>query len=274
MVTGATRGIGRAIAVAFARAGFDVVIPGRTVHEGEGRVPPRIRQAENTELQVAGSLESTAAEITAAGTEPLAIPMDLIDQGSVVAAAAQALRTFGRVDVLVNNAIAHLPGSHDALAALDTATVDAAMRANFTHQLLLVQRVLPSMVERGSGVIVNVYSGSATTDPPSPPDAGGWGLAYSASKAAFGRIAGAINAEYRGRGVRAFNLDPGFVVTEAATARGGTAAIAEHGFDTTSPQTAAAAAVYLASSRDVDRLLGKVIWAPRLLADRDIAYRP
>lgn len=267
MVTGATRGIGRAIAVAFARAGFDVVITGRTVREGSGRVPPRIRQNGDTQLAVAGSLESTAAEIAAAGAEALAIPMDLADRDAVIAAAARALRAFGRVDVLVNNAIAHLPGSHDALGALDTATIEAAMRANFTHQLLLVQHVLPSMVERGRGVIVNVYSGSATTDPPGPPDAGGWGLAYSSSKAAFGRIAGAVNAEYCEQGVRAFNLDPGFVVTESGVARGGTGAIAARGFETATPGAAATAAVYVATSPDADRLLGKVVRAPKLAAE-------
>ena len=267
MVTGATRGIGRAIAIAFASAGFDVVITGRTVHEGSGRVPPRIRGGDGSELPVAGSLETTAAEITAAGAEPLAVPMDLTDRDSVVDAGARALRAFGRVDVLVNNAIVHLPGSHDPLRALDTATLDDAMRANVTHQLLLVQQVLPNMVERGGGVIVDVYSGSATTDPPGPPDAGGWGLAYSASKAAFGRIAGAVNAEYRERGIRAFNLDPGFVVTEAGAVRGGTADIAAQGFDTASPRAAAAVAVYLATAPDADRLLGKVVRAPKLAAE-------
>ena len=267
MVTGATRGIGREIAIAFARAGFDVVITGRTVREGSGRVPPRIRRETPVERAVAGSLETTATEVAAAGAEALAIPLDLADRDDVIAAAALALRAFGRVDVLVNNAIAHLPGSHDPLAALTTDTVDDAMRANFTHQLLLVHQVLPSMVERGTGVIIDVYSGSATTDPPGPPDAGGWGLAYSASKAAFGRIAGAVNAEYRERGVRAFNLDPGFVVTESGTVRGGTADIAHRGFDTTSPHAAATVAVHLATSPDADRLLGKVVRAPKLAAD-------
>jgi NAD(P)-dependent dehydrogenase (short-subunit alcohol dehydrogenase family) len=123
------------------------------------------------------------------------------------------------------------------------------------------------MLEQGGGVIVDVYSGSATTDPPGPPDAGGWGLAYSASKAAFGRIAGAVNAEYREHGIRAFNLDPGFVVTEAATVRGGTAAIAARGFDTASPLAAAAVAVHLATSPDANRLLGKVVRAPKLAAE-------
>jgi NAD(P)-dependent dehydrogenase (short-subunit alcohol dehydrogenase family) len=267
MVTGGTRGIGRAIAVAFAHAGNDVVITGRTVREGTGRVPPRIRSGADVELAVTGSLESTAAEIAAAGTEPLSVTMNLAERDSVIEAAAQVLRTFGRIDVLVNNAIAHLPGSHDPLHALDTRTVEDAMRANFTHQLLLVQQIRPAMVERGSGVIVNVYSGSATTDPPGPSDAGGWGLAYSSSKAAFGRIAGAVNAEYRGRGVRAFNLDPGFVVTESGIVRGGTADTAARGFATASPDAAAAVAVYLATATDADRLLGRVIRAPKLAAD-------
>ncbi|WP_207946382.1 hypothetical protein [Actinomadura sp. 7K507] len=56
-------------------------------------------------------------------------------------------------------------------------------------------------------------------------------MAYSASKAAFGRLAGAISAEYLGRGVRAFNLDPGFVVTEAGAARGGLASLQDEGYE-------------------------------------------
>jgi NAD(P)-dependent dehydrogenase (short-subunit alcohol dehydrogenase family) len=268
LVTGASRGIGREIALAFGRAGFDVAFTARTVHEGDGRVPPRNRGAvPASDVPVAGSLDATAAALDALGVRTLAVPMDLLSPTGVTAAADLVLAEFGHLDVLVNNAIAHLPGTHDPLLAVEPDTLTQALTANFVHQLVLVQRVLPSMLARGSGVVIDLCSGSATTDPRAAPDAGGWGLAYSSSKAAFGRIAGAINAEYRTRGVRAFNLDPGFVVTEAAAARGGTADIAARGFDAAPPQAAAAAAVHLATSPDADRLLGKVVWAPKLVAD-------
>ena len=264
MVTGATRGIGRAVAVAFARAGYDVVVTGRTVTEGSGRVRPRRAAAEDGELPVEGSLETTAAQIARAGTSAWPVVMDLTDAGSVTAAAEEALAAFGRIDVLVNNAIAHLPGSHASFADLDPARLGEVLAANFAAQVLLVQRVLPAMVGRGSGVIVNLVSASAAVDPPAPPDSGGWGLGYAAAKAAFGRIAGAVNAEYARHGIRAFNLDPGFVITEAGAVRGGTAAIAARGFRPGRAEDAAALAVRLATDRGTDRLLGSVVRAGAL----------
>ncbi len=70
------------------------------------------------------------------------------------------------------------------------------------------------MVERGSGRIVDMASGSGRLNPPAPPGQGGWGIAYSASKAAIGRVAGGNEAEFGARGVHAFNLDPGNVNTD------------------------------------------------------------
>lgn len=262
LVTGASRGIGRETALAFARNGFDVALTARTQREGEGRVSPRTH---GDLIPVPGSLATTAAEVRALGVDALAVPMDLLDGASVLAAADRVLETWGRVDVLVNNAYAQTPGNMDRL--LDVELEDAAvmMRGNYLHQLALIQRVLPAMVRQGSGVLVNLVSGSATMDPPAAPGEGGWGLSYSASKAAFGRLAGAVNAEYRHLGVRAFNLSPGFVVTESGVARGGTDAIVGSGFDAVSATVPAEAAVWLATDPDADRFLGKVVWAPKLV---------
>lgn len=113
--------------------------------------------------------------------------------------------------------------------------------------------------------MINLVSGSATMDPPAAPGEGGWGLSYAASKAAFGRLAGAVNAEYLHLGVRAFNLSPGFVITESGAARGGTDAITGSGFDAVSATVPAAAAVWLATAPGAGRLLGKVVWAPKLV---------
>ena len=260
-MTGASRGIGRRTAVVLARAGWDVAFTARTVAEGTGTVPARHGRSG---VAVEGSLATTAALVEAEGARALPVPMDLLDLASVRAAAATVLGTWGRVDLLVNNAIAHVQGGHERLLAQDLGVAEQMLRGNYLSQLALVQAVLPGMVERGSGTVVQMASGSATSDPPAAPDEGGWGVAYAASKAAAGRLAGAINAEYRRHGIRAFNVDPGFVVTEAMRARGGAEDIEQQGFETAPDDAAGRVIAWLAGDPAADRYLGKVIWSPTL----------
>jgi NAD(P)-dependent dehydrogenase (short-subunit alcohol dehydrogenase family) len=269
LVTGATRGIGRQTSLALAGAGFDVALSGRTVHEGDGRIAPRSSTDPFNDavlLPVEGSLESTAREVAALGADCLQVPLDLADAASVLAAAARVNDAWGPLDLLVNNAIVHLP--HESFANLSAEALRRTWEGNFYHQVVLINAVLEPMLERGRGTIVNMASSSATNDPPAGPASGGWGLAYSSSKAAFGRIAGSINAEYHDRGIRAFNVDPGFVVTESARARGGTDAIGEQGgYPSADPAASGTVIAWLATSDDADRFLGKTIWAPKLAAD-------
>lgn len=261
LVTGASRGIGRQTAMVLAREGWDVAITARG--EGSGLVPARAKA--DGLVAVEGSLEQTRQAVEALGVRCLALPMDLLDRTSVLAVAAHVTNAWGGVDLLVNNAIAQLPGGHERVLGQDLAVVADTMTANYTHQLVLLQALLPGMVARGRGTIVNMASGSATTDPPAPPDEGGWGLAYAASKAAFGRIAGCVNAEYLSQGVRCFNVDPGFVVTEAIRARGGAELIEGQGFAPAQPDDAGLVIAWLTRSEAADHLLGKVLWSPVLV---------
>ncbi len=265
LVTGATRGIGKATALAVARAGFDVAVTGRTLVEGTGTIAPRVSGGDATSLPVEGSLESTATDAAELGAATLTVPMDLSDRTSVLDGVALAHREWGAFDVLVNNGFVHLP--QERFADLTEDSLRRTWEGNFYHQLLLTEAVLQPMLERGRGTIVNMVSSSATNDPPAGPGDGGWGLAYAASKAAFGRIAGSVNAEFRDRGVRAFNVDPGFVVTESALARGGTEAIAAGGYPSADPASSGRVIAWLATDPTADRFLGKVIWAPKLDAD-------
>jgi len=156
LVTGASRGIGKATALALAQAGLDVAITARTLHEGEGR-----DDSDAGGGVVPGSLDTTAAGVEAAGARSLAVPMDLLDRASLEAAVARVLSEWGRIDVLVNNAVHTGPGS---MLRFEDTTVDmleTKLAANAVSQVVLVKAVLPHLVERGSGTIVNVTSAVA-----------------------------------------------------------------------------------------------------------------
>ena len=265
LVTGASRGIGKASALALAAAGFDVAITARTVHEGEGLAESNTVRSDAT-VAVPGSLETTAAELGSRGARVLSIPMDLLDADAVIAAPATVFAEWGRIDVLVNNAIYQGLGVMDRVLDLSQEALDNLVRGNFMHQILLIQQVLPHMVERGSGRVIDMVSGSARHDPPGPPGDGGWGIAYSATKAAFGRVAGGIEAEYGALGVRAFNVDPGNVVTEKRRALHPDDTF-EAGFGSAPAEATGAVVAWLANSPDAVKFVGKWIYAPKLCAD-------
>src|SRR3989304_4154345 len=90
VVTGASRGIGRAIAIEFARAGADVVVTARSSEKAPSKLP--------------GTIEETAREVEAAGGRALAVPMDVTDEAQGQAMAQRTLEEFGRGGILVNNA--------------------------------------------------------------------------------------------------------------------------------------------------------------------------
>ena len=97
---------------------------------------------------------------------------------------------------------------------LGVAQLEAKLAANAVAPFVLIQAVLPGMLAMGQGTIVDVTSHTATSDPPGPVGRGGWGVAYAASKAAAHRFAPLLAVELGDRGIRAYNLDPGYVETE------------------------------------------------------------
>jgi NAD(P)-dependent dehydrogenase (short-subunit alcohol dehydrogenase family) len=210
LVTGASRGIGKASAIALAEAGFRVAIAARTLRAGTGRDDSDTGGGR----PVPGSLEETAHEIERRGALALPVRMDLLEPASLTAAVATVTATWGRIDVLVNNAVHTGPGSMTPFLDLDLDVLRTKFEANVFAQFALTKAVIPGMMARGGGTVVNITSAVATTDPPAPPGAGGWGLAYAMSKGAFHRMAGILAVELADRGIRAFNVEPGFVVTE------------------------------------------------------------
>ena len=258
-VTGASRGIGRASAIALARVGFDIVVTARTMQEG--------RAADGRPLP--GSVETTASEVRALGRDTLALRLDLLDRASIDTAVSQTLSSWGRIDVLLNNGIYTGPGSMDLLLDLDLATVETMFQANLFSQLHLVRRTLPGMLERGDGVIVNMVSAAGLSDPPAPAGRGGWGFAYAATKAAFHRMVGVLRVEHPEPGLRFVNVEPGFVVTETMKLNDPTGEIHRR-FQGAPPEVPAAAIAWLASSPEAAEWNGKTVIAQKLALDRGL----
>jgi NAD(P)-dependent dehydrogenase (short-subunit alcohol dehydrogenase family) len=257
-VTGASRGIGKAAAVALARAGHDVVVTARTVHEGQA--------ADGSSLP--GSIETTAELVRAEGAQALALPLDLLDLASIDAAIDETRRHWGRIDVLLNNAIYTGPASMQHVLDLDLAEVGRLFEANVFAQLHVVQRVLPMMLGAGGGTIIDMVSAAGMSDPAAPAGRGGWGFAYAASKAAFQRLVGVLAVEHPKAGLRLFNLEPGFVVTEAMVHHDPDGHFEQYGG--APPSVPAAVIAWLARSREADAFMGQTVSAQRVALERDL----
>ena len=182
LITGASRGLGRALALDFAREGADLVINSRAGSRHE--------------------LEVLRREVAALGVEVLAVVADVSDRGDVERLAAAAMERFGRVDVLVNNASALGPTPMPYLSDYPVEEFEAVLRTNVTGPFLLTRALLGQMVTRGSGSIVNVSSDAGVVGYPA------WG-AYGVSKAAVDQLTRTWAAELEGTGVRANSVDPG-----------------------------------------------------------------
>jgi hypothetical protein len=245
MVTGATRGIGKATALALAASGWDVAVTGRTRLAGEGRDDSDTGGGR----ALPGSLQETASLIRESGGQSLELAADLHDHAALRDAVTQVTGEWGGVDLLVNNAVDTGPGSMVGVLEITVAQMEAKLSANVVAQLVLVQAVLPGMLERGGGVVVDVTSHVASADPPGPVGQGGWGLAYAASKAAFHRIAPLLAVEFGGQGIRAYNLDPGYVDTERQKVNAEALGLVGH-YSGAPPSVPAAAIVWLAEAPD------------------------
>ncbi len=243
-ITGASRGIGRAAALAFARAGFDVVISARTLEEGE-RHPHSLRDPSGAPL--AGSLSGTAAAIRALGGRVLVVPMDLLDSDSVLAACRTVLAGFGRIDVLVNNAIYQGSDLNAGFLKLQPETLERMFQGYILNPFLLTRAVAESMLEQGGGVVINVTSGAGESDPPVAAEKGGWGYAYGAGKAAVSRLSGIVATELGDAGIQAYTLNPGVVTTEALKATIGDQGVIALRAGSAPPEVPAAVMLWLAT---------------------------
>lgn len=270
-VTGASRGIGAATAIAFAKAGWRIVIAARTLHHQQAQ-SHQLRYADGQLLR--GSLADTAQMIEACGAEVLTQSMDLMDAKSMDAAVDAALQHFGRIDVLINNAVYQDREVNAMLMDLDDDALHRSLMGNVVAPFHLAKKVLPHMIAQGGGKIINVGSGAGQYDPPLAANAGGWGFAYGASKAGMGRLAGCINREWGHQGIVAFSVNPGFVNTEATQATLGLDAELSQRYGAASPEAIAASLVWLVSDASAVELTQKpnLIDLQALIKTKSLAF--
>jgi citronellol/citronellal dehydrogenase len=196
LVTGASRGIGEAIAVRLAMEGALVVASARTANEGESSYP--------------GALVDVVARIQGAGGQADYVQADLGRPDARERLVAETLHRHGRIDILVNNAAALMGGP---FAALSEKRLRAIFEINVFAAFDLAQRAAPQMRERRSGAIVNISSGASAhpVAPFDPPGAGG--ILYPMTKAALERFTTALAQELYADNISVNSLDPGFVDT-------------------------------------------------------------
>ncbi|MFM7784751.1 MAG: SDR family oxidoreductase, partial [Gammaproteobacteria bacterium] len=188
--------------------------------------------------------------------------LDLLDLDSIDAAVEATLAAWGRIDLLVNNGIYQGPGVMSPVAELAQLQMQRLFQGNVFSQVHLSQRCLPGMLAQGSGTIVNVVSESGMMDPPGPIGKGGWGFAYSASKAAFIRMAGVMKVEYAGTPLRFFNMEPGFVITETMRLRPDMEAFASL-YGGAPTEVPAETVAWLATAPEAPELNGQTVFAQR-----------
>jgi citronellol/citronellal dehydrogenase len=193
-ITGASRGVGKAIALALAKAGLDVVVAAKSTESSE-RLP--------------GSIHETANEVRALGRRAVAAQVDVRDEQSVDHAVAQAVRELGRIDVLVNNA-----GAMHWHPMLDTPMkrFDLVLDVNARGAFACTRAVLPHMIEAGWGHVIMM-------SPPVPADGAGAGgkIAYAISKFGMTLIAHGLAEEVRDHNVACNALWPATLIESYAT---------------------------------------------------------
>ncbi len=182
LITGGGRGIGRAAAVEFARAGFDVAVVARSPDQ----------------------LDQTAAEVSRLGRRCVPIRADLTATESAAAAVDDARAELGRIDVLMNNAAAAPLGT---IESLSVEQLQSMLALNVTALYAVTQAVWPVMKAQRGGVIINVSSMAAKDPYP--------GLtAYGATKAAVNTLTIGLANEGKPHDIRVFAIGPGAVETE------------------------------------------------------------
>ncbi|MHB8576622.1 MAG: SDR family NAD(P)-dependent oxidoreductase [Dehalococcoidia bacterium] len=150
-ITGASRGIGRDVAVALAQAGADVVVAARSESVTDPRLP--------------GTIYTVAKEVEARGARALPVKLDVAKDEEIEAAIEKTIQTFGRLDILINNAAILVPGT---TRGVQPRHIDLIYRVNLRAPIMIIRAAIDHMAQAGGGHIINVSSRGAVFPGPGP----------------------------------------------------------------------------------------------------------
>lgn len=254
LVTGASRGIGEAIAARLAMEGARVAVSARTETTGESKLP--------------GTLEDTVTRIKKAGGEATLIKADLAQSADRERLVAACVATYGPVDILVNNAaITYFMPVSEFTEKRFKLMMEVQVFAPF-H---LAQLVLPSMRQRHTGAIVNISSPAGIHPKPPYENAGRGGTVYGMCKAALERFTTGLASEVADDGIAVNVVSPGLVATPGVAVHG---LINERTKNRVQPIEYIAEAVYQLAIADPKQMTGRVLYAEPFLKESDIAPLP
>jgi NAD(P)-dependent dehydrogenase (short-subunit alcohol dehydrogenase family) len=182
LITGSSRGLGRALALEFARQGAKLIINSRSSSERE--------------------LAETERQVKAIGTEVLSILADVSNRKDIERLAAESLARFGQVDILINNASNLGPTPMPYLVDYPIEDFETVLRTNVTGPFMLTRALIGQMLVRNTGSIINVSSDAGVVGYST------WG-AYGVSKAALDHVTRTWATELKDTGVRINSVDPG-----------------------------------------------------------------
>ena len=231
IVTGSSRGIGKGIAKAYGEEGAKVVVVARTDEDG-GRLP--------------GTIHQTVSEIEAAGGEALAVKCDVTEEEDVQALVKTVMDTYGRIDVLVNNAGITL---RTTIKDSETRRFQLIQRVNLLAPFLLSKYVLPVMEQQKSGSIINISSGAAGSRN------GRGGSPYAITKYGLEQMSIGLAEETREHNIAVNALDPGGILTEGVRAT----RPADFDFSGYTPPEAVGPAVVALALKTAETLTGQVV---------------
>jgi NAD(P)-dependent dehydrogenase (short-subunit alcohol dehydrogenase family) len=254
IITGASRGVGKQAAMDFASRGANVVLAARTVELGD----------------VPGTLGETLAAIEKMGRRAVAVPTDLASEADLKRLVDTAVKEFGGVDILINNAAAtNGPIWSKRFLELTREDWEYQFDVNVHAPFTLMQLVVPIMESRGGGRIVNLSTGSGEVfrlpeEPTKLEAVGKFSLAvpgYYSSKRALDRLGNCVAGELAQKNIAVISMHPGLVATELVAIR-----VKEAGLDDSVavPMTVPARMlVYFASCDNPMEYTGRLFWAER-----------
>ena len=248
VVTGASRGIGEAIAIRYAMEGAKVVVSARTVDEGDHMLP--------------GSINGVVKRINDAGGEALAVRCDLSHSDDRDNLVKETEAAFGSVDVLVNNAAVtfFIP-----IESFPDKRTKLMFEVQVFASIHLAQLVIPGMRERGAGSILNISSHAALHPAlPSGGGEGGGGTVYGMCKAALERFTTGLAAEVHSAGISVNVISPGLVATPGVLHHG---LVTEANKDSVTPVENMAEACLRLVHGDPETLTGRITYAADMIEE-------